>query len=95
MGVRLCLQTQYVKTGFLFCILVLCYIFLLLLFLFIFWKCKPVNTVIDGADHSVDIVDRLTWHLYVGGIYKRMNKKTKNYTRVGRLEKHVQNYEKR
>ena len=28
--------------------------------------------------------------MHGGGIYKRKNKKTENYTRVGRLEKHVQ-----
>ena len=58
--------------------------------MFIFLKCKPLNTVTDGADHSVDIVGRLAWHFHGGGIYKRKDKKTKNYTRFGKLERHVQ-----
>ena len=71
------------------------YAFFLLLFLFIFLKCKAANTVMDGADRSVDIVNRLTRHLCGGEIYKRKNKKTKDYTRFGGLKSLVQRLRKK
>ena len=46
--------------------------------------------MIGGADHSVDIVGRLARHFHGGGIYKRKSMKMKNYTRFGKLERHVQ-----
>ena len=55
----------------------------------ILWKCTPVNTGLEGADGPVKV--QTDWHgICTEAEPIKERTKNENYTRFGRLERHVQ-----